>query len=51
MDEIMERARECGQHVAAKRLAEGLACLAFAPGGVKFGALHFEAKHPDAVAG
>ena len=68
---VMERASECGQHVAEhgddlmfrssklankrhggsaaafNRLAEGLACLAFCPGGVRFMGLHFEAKHPE----
>lgn len=31
---------------AFSRLAEGLAALSFAPGGVTFLGLHFEAKHP-----
>lgn len=32
------------------RLAEGIACLAFAPGGVRLAhlRLHFEARHPEA---
>jgi len=34
---------------AFNALAEGIACLAFAPGGVKFAGMHFEARHPDVV--
>ncbi len=64
-DEILARARECGQIVAEKgdiiqfkskkrgetaaafnALAEGLACLAFTVGGVRFMDLHFEYKKP-----
>jgi len=55
-----ERAGLCAQVIAEKgdvlqyggkgagkafnALAEGLACLAFAPGGVKFAGMHWEAK-------
>lgn len=40
--DVLERAKICGQHIA-----EGIACLAFAPGGVRLLGMHFEAKHPD----
>lgn len=32
---------------AFNQLARGIACLAFAPGGVRFMGLHFEAEHPE----
>src|SRR5262245_29750196 len=35
---------------AFNRLAEGLACLSFAPGGVKFLGSHWEARHPSSPA-
>ncbi len=60
---VSERARACGQVVAEKgdviqfkgkgtaeafnALAEGLACLSFAPGGVRFMDMHFVAQHPE----
>lgn len=34
---------------AFNRLAEGVACLAFSPGGVTIFEMHFEAQHPEAV--
>lgn len=62
-DEIMARARECGQIVAEKgdviqfkskkrgetahafnALAEGIACAAFAVGGITWLGMHFEYK-------
>lgn len=36
---------------AFNRLAEGLACASFAPGGVCFLGLHFEDRHASAAAG
>lgn len=37
-----------GTAAAFNHLAQGLACLAFAPGGVKFLGSRWEATHPDA---
>lgn len=43
-DLILYRSRKKGESAAAfNRLAEGLACLAFAPGGVTFLGMHFKA--------
>jgi hypothetical protein len=36
-----------GSAEAFNRLAEGLACLSFAPGGVKFLGLHFDNGHEE----
>jgi len=45
-DIILYRSRKKGETAAAfNRLAEGIACLAFAPGGVTIFGLHFEAHH------
>lgn len=45
-DIIMFRSPKKGESGKAfNALARGLACLAFAPGGVKFLGLHWEAKH------
>jgi hypothetical protein len=47
-DVILYRSKKLGASADAfNRLAEGLAACAFAPGGVKFLGLHFEAKHPE----
>lgn len=47
-DVILYRSRRQGQTAGAfNHLAEGLACVAFCPGGVTIFDLHFEAKHPD----
>jgi hypothetical protein len=44
-DIIQFKSKKKGASAAAfNALAEGLACLAFAPGGVKFLGLHFDAK-------
>jgi len=51
-DVVMYRSKKKGQSAAAfNRLAEGVACLAFAPGGVKTMGMHFEARHPEHDAG
>lgn len=45
-DVIMYRGARQGDTAAAfNRLAEGLACLAFVPGGVKFMGMHWEVPH------
>jgi hypothetical protein len=45
-DIIQFRGKKKGETAAAfNKLAEGLACLAFAPGGVKFLNCHWEAHH------
>lgn len=45
-DIIQYRSKKKGETAAAfNALAQGLAVLAFAPGGVKFLSLRFEAKH------
>jgi hypothetical protein len=45
-DIIQFRSKKKGETAKAfNALAEGIACLAFSPGGVKFGPLHFEAEH------
>lgn len=47
-DVIQFRGKKKGESAEAfNRLAEGVACLAFAPGGVTAFGLHFEATHPD----
>jgi hypothetical protein len=62
-EHIQERMGICSQHIAEKgdrilfktegtaeafnHLAEGIACLSFAPGGVTCFGQHWEAKHPD----
>lgn len=47
-DIIQFRSKKKGESAAAfNALAEGIACLAFARGGVRFAGLHFEAKHPE----
>lgn len=47
-DIIQFKGEKPGQTAEAfNRLAEGLACLAYSPGGVKFMGLHFEAKGED----
>jgi hypothetical protein len=44
-DNVLFRGKKRGQTAEAfNRLAEGVACLAFAPGGVKIFGLHFEAN-------
>jgi len=44
-DNILYRSRKKGETATAfNRLAEGVACLAFAPGGVTIFGQHFEAK-------
>jgi hypothetical protein len=46
-DRILFRSKKRGETAAAfNKLAEGIAVLAFAPGGVKVFGLHFEARHP-----
>lgn len=46
-DIIQFRSKKKGESAMAfNALAEGLACLAFAPGGVDFMGMHFEAKFP-----
>lgn len=48
-DIILYKSKKPGQTAKAfNALAEGVAILAFAPGGVKVFGLHFEAKHPEA---
>jgi len=47
-DIILFRSKKPGQTaVVFNHLAEGIACLAFAPGGVKIFELHFQAQHPE----
>jgi len=47
-DVILYKSKKKGQTAAAfNSLAEGIACLAFARGGVRFLGLHFEARHPE----
>ena len=47
-DIILYRSKKVGETAKAfNSLAEGVAILAFAPGGVKVFGLHFEAKHPE----
>lgn len=44
-DLILYKSKKQGESAAAfNRLAEGIACLAFAPGGVTAFGMHFEAK-------
>jgi hypothetical protein len=52
-DDILYRAKQEGKTATAfNRLAEGLACLSFAPGGVRFLGLHWESKlHLDETKG
>ncbi len=45
-DIILYRSKKAGQTAEAfNALAEGIACLAFAPGGVTIFGQHWEAKH------
>jgi hypothetical protein len=47
-DRILYRGQKKGETAkAVNKLAEGLAIMSFAPGGVKAFGLHFEAKHPE----
>lgn len=47
-DVIQFRSKRKGESAEAfNRLAEGLAALAFSPGGVQAFGLHFAAKHPE----
>jgi len=47
-DNILFRSKKKGETAEAfNRLAEGIACLAFCPGGVTFLGLHFEAEHGE----
>jgi hypothetical protein len=47
-DLIQFRSKRRGESADAfNRLAEGIAALAFSPGGVRTFGLHFEAKHPE----
>lgn len=47
-DVILFKSKRKGKTAEAfNRLAEGVACLAFAPGGVRVFGLHFEAKHGE----
>ena len=47
-DVIQFKSNKKGETAEAfNRLAEGVACLAFAPGGVRFMDLRFQAHHPD----
>jgi hypothetical protein len=46
-DVILYRGRKGESAAAFNRLAEGLACLSFAPGGVRFLDMHFDFTHPE----
>lgn len=47
-DIIQYRSKKEGETAKAfNALAEGIAILAFAPGGVTFMGMHFEAQHPE----
>jgi hypothetical protein len=47
-DVILYRGKKTGESAKAfNALAEGIACLAFAPGGVRAFGMHFEAEHGD----
>lgn len=47
-DIILFKSKKKGESAEAfNRLAEGLACLSFAPGGVKFLGLHFDNRHEE----
>lgn len=47
-DVLQFRSKKAGESANAfNHLAEGLACLAFAPGGVKFLGDHYVACHPE----
>jgi hypothetical protein len=48
-DVLQFRGKRGESAAAFNGLAEGLACLAFAPGGVRFMGMHFEAVHPAAA--
>lgn len=49
-DIIQFRSKKKGETAEAfNRLAEGIAALSFAPGGVEFLGLHFTNKHPGVV--
>ena len=50
-DDVLYRSRKRGGSATAfNALAEAIATLAFAPGGVTAFGLHFEAQHPEAGA-
>jgi len=47
-DIIQYRSKKKGETAKAfNALAEGLAIGAFAPGGIRFAGLHFQAEHPE----
>lgn len=49
-DVILYRSKRRGETADAfNALAEGMACITFARGGVRIFGLHFEAIHPEAV--
>lgn len=47
-DNVQFKSKKRGESAEAfNRVAEGLAALSFAPGGVKFLSLHFDTTHPE----
>jgi hypothetical protein len=49
-DLIMFRSKKKGKTAAVfNKLAEGIACLSFVPGGVKIFGMHFQSHHPDST--